>query len=455
MICSGWWWYSVTMDLLNPLQGLREEYQRRLGEGRPAVGPLHGARSQSPDTSGSRWTPASLIRSTEEAGPFGELKEAVSGVIDDLTPPWQIGSPDDALETASPLSWWLFRSGFYSNEPDLDSIASLLNDRLAKRPFDTCELALLQGVRPDPNDAELQIGSLVMRWTKLEEVQGLVAPALEIRRPLSVEEAKARWLDLEMADVVAASANEVLLPFASTVRALNLSAGRPVVVTRVQLHVPGWGTNHVRTADASHLQPQMVGDAGEEIEYSEPDEESLAPLTRETAESADRIRRQLEDLAGMGGYARKVRVALRQFERIVDLPLATHYDTPKPDLEEDVVLRCCFALEAALGDQPDLSFKLALRSSLLCGDTDADRETTFTLIRSAYKARSELVHGGAMETAVDASALWRATQKSIVRAMRLGDRKWDSAVGLLDAAAYSAAKREELSAIGAPKRRSV
>lgn len=72
-------------------------------------------------------------------------------------------------------------------------------------------------------------------------------------------------------------------------------------------------------------------------------------------------------------------------------------------LPEDRLIDCVIALEALLlraEEQQELAFRMALRGSRLLGRDPDARSDLFSRFRSAYRVRSEIVHGGSVPTEV-------------------------------------------------------
>jgi hypothetical protein len=122
--------------------------------------------------------------------------------------------------------------------------------------------------------------------------------------------------------------------------------------------IPGAGTQYAWSDKAGKLYPQI---------YRE-----LAQLERE----------------GYGRSPGSLAVALRAF-------MAT-YDRwpPGPDSQ---LLDAVTSLEALLGTETEISFKLAFRVAALLADSDGKRAELLKVIKEFYDTRSRLVHGGELK----------------------------------------------------------
>jgi hypothetical protein len=68
-----------------------------------------------------------------------------------------------------------------------------------------------------------------------------------------------------------------------------------------------------------------------------------------------------------------------------------------PSHPESQLLDAITALEAVLGTEAELSFRLAFRVSGLLAATDDERARLLKLIKGFYDTRSRVVHGGALK----------------------------------------------------------
>jgi hypothetical protein len=78
-------------------------------------------------------------------------------------------------------------------------------------------------------------------------------------------------------------------------------------------------------------------------------------------------------------------IAIRAFMAIYD---------SWPNLPDWQLLNCITALEALLGTESEISFRLAFRIAGLLAANDNERTNLFELMREFYDTRSRLVHGG-------------------------------------------------------------
>ncbi len=113
-------------------------------------------------------------------------------------------------------------------------------------------------------------------------------------------------------------------------------------------------------------------------------------LTEELARLVLPVFSDLQQLA-QAGYARSpgnLGLALRSFMQTYDR---------WPSASDARLLDSITALEAVLGTNVEIAFKLAFRVAGLLAGSDAERSAMFQLLKGFYDTRSKLVHGGRLK----------------------------------------------------------
>jgi len=122
------------------------------------------------------------------------------------------------------------------------------------------------------------------------------------------------------------------------------------------------------------------------------------------------IRAQVDVLAAVEGSlqtnARHVALALRSFSSTYDRLMHQ---------ADDSIIDAITALEAVWKLDAELSFRLAFRTSSLFGVSDNHREALFETLRTYYRLRSKLVHGGNLTDKEQAQARDVEQLRQIVR----------------------------------------
>jgi hypothetical protein len=98
---------------------------------------------------------------------------------------------------------------------------------------------------------------------------------------------------------------------------------------------------------------------------------------------------RLDENKWYGRSPGNLEIAIRAF-------MATYDSWPRwPEWQ---LLNCITALEALLGTETEIAFKLSFRVASLLGTNDNERSNFLSLMREFYDTRSRLVHGGELKT---------------------------------------------------------
>jgi hypothetical protein len=133
-----------------------------------------------------------------------------------------------------------------------------------------------------------------------------------------------------------------------------------------------------------------VGLGGSQIGLAIPSIGSEYVLTDEIVAAVPRLYAELQSLEQVA-YAQapgNLGLALRSF-------MAT-YDRWPPG-NDSRLIDSVTALEAVLGTEAEISFKLAFRVASLLAGSDAERSAVFDELKAFYETRSRLVHGGELK----------------------------------------------------------
>lgn len=91
---------------------------------------------------------------------------------------------------------------------------------------------------------------------------------------------------------------------------------------------------------------------------------------------------------GYGTSPGNLAIALNKF--------GTTYDSWRTG-QDSQILDCCTALEALLGNETEIAFRLSFRVACLLGTSDDHRRHLFKLMKRFYDLRSRIVHGGKLD----------------------------------------------------------
>jgi hypothetical protein len=99
--------------------------------------------------------------------------------------------------------------------------------------------------------------------------------------------------------------------------------------------------------------------------------------------------------------------------------LSSAYDRSLGGLQ-DRIIDDFVGLEALVGSDQELAYKLAIRVSGLLGETDQERVALFKRVKSFYDTRSKIVHGGALRPAQQDKVQAEPELRDILRRLLLG-----------------------------------
>ena len=99
--------------------------------------------------------------------------------------------------------------------------------------------------------------------------------------------------------------------------------------------------------------------------------------------------------------------------------LSSAYDRSLGGLQ-DRIIDDFVGLEALVGSDQELAYKLAIRVSGLLAETDEDRIVLFKRVKSFYDTRSKIVHGGALRPTHQANVQAEPELRDILRRLLLG-----------------------------------
>ena len=133
--------------------------------------------------------------------------------------------------------------------------------------------------------------------------------------------------------------------------------------------------------------------------------DEMLPAIREQADTLAAVEKDLQS------SARHIGLAVRSFSSIYDRLLHQ---------AEDCVIDSITALEALWKLDTELSFRLAFRTASLLGLADHGREQIFRTLRTYYKIRSKIVHGGGLSDKEREQMLKDEPLREIVRQMLRG-----------------------------------
>jgi hypothetical protein len=128
--------------------------------------------------------------------------------------------------------------------------------------------------------------------------------------------------------------------------------------------------------------------------------------------------KQLEE-EGVKASPGNLSVALRAF--------SSTYDR-WPTAQDSQLLDCVTALEALLGADNEIAFKLSFRVASILADTDEERRNLLKLLKDFYNTRSRVIHGANLQAKHQAllqrvDELRNIVKRLLVAFIRLGNTK--------------------------------